>query len=1268
MTDSQVNRALLFGVFALQMDFITRDAFVAAMRAWVREKAKPLGEVLVEQHSLAAIDHSLLTAIAAEQVARDPGEARKCIAALGPLDSVQRDLGQISDSEVQAGIARLVAMQQLARAEEPTLPPVGEVNGTFVPRKEERFELLRQHAWGGLGEVYVAHDRELNREVALKRLQERHAGSADSRIRFLIEAEITGGLEHPGIVPVYGMGMSDDGRPFYAMRFIRGETLRAAIERFHQSDPASQSQWRIGLRHLLGRFIAVCNAVEYAHSRGVVHRDLKPGNIMLGKYGETLVVDWGLAKAAGFRSDVPRGEEQCLVPATTGVSSETLPGSAIGTPGYMSPEQSKGKIEEIGPASDIYTLGATLYLLLTGKEPFESSNIAELLTRVQSGDFVPPRQCNRSVPAPLEAICLKAMSLLPKDRYPTCAALGKDIEHWLDDEPVAAFAEPLSARLYRWIRTHRILAARTVGLAAGLVAGLIVTTILLSRANVRIAASAFETERQRVEATQQRDIAKEQRVAAERERAEATRQRDSATRQLYVSQMNLAQQAWEDNNVGRVHELLAAHVPAHTGDVDRRGWEWHHLWRISHSELRILNVKSLCLAFSPDGKLLVSGGPDGMLRMWNAAGTREVRSIQAHGERINVLTFSRDGKLLVTGCRDGTAKLWDTATWRELRTVTGHPTWEHGLALSPDATRLAISYLDLSLVDTSTAKLLQVLKGHTYLITSLAFTPDGNRLASGAWDGTVRLWDSHTGRELKKLIAGRQGSTAVAISPDGRTLFSGSLDGLLQSWDLETGKELSNLRLHSNKITRLVFSPDGKRLASTSDDTTVKISHLNPGAKIEILRGHSSPVTDVAFSPGGDVVATAGWDTTIRLWDAASRQEPSPLIGPARGSSSSVAFSPDGSCLAQGGAYGTSVRDASTARVLWTELESLSSYPAGNGNALSFDPQGRILASACDDGVVHLRDARNGQLLRRLPSPVDGRCASVDFSPDGRMLAAGNEGGRIVFWSPLDGRRIHELAAHTKSLTCVAFSHDGKYFASAGAESDGSPGGPSDHVSLWDVSTWREIRRLVGHAGVICSVVFGPDSRQIFTGGRDQTIRVWDVETGAMLRVYRGHADDVQCLSLSPDGKRLASSSDDRTTKIWDVATAQELQTFRPEVGPILGVAFSPDGTRVAVACPDYGRVLVWDARPLTADRRTETNATRLLATLIAQVTTEPELLRRIRERTLIDEAVRQWALQAAGVYWKSRVDPTIAAGLPNWYEKQLLLQKQKEQKLQQKK
>ncbi len=339
-----------------------------------------------------------------------------------------------------------------------------------------RYQVLRPHAKGGLGEVFVARDCELNREVALKEIQRQHADDPGSRSRFVLEAEITGGLEHPGIVPVYGLGQYGDGRPYYAMRFIRGDSLQEAVDQFHKAnvggDPAERT---LQLRKLLGRFIDVCNAIQYAHARGVLHRDLKPSNIMLGKYGETLVVDWGLAKVQDCDDEPTGNGETALRPSSGGGVEPTQIGSAIGTPAFMPPEQAAGRLDELGPASDVYSLGATLYYVLTGKPPFRGKKQRALLDQVQQGDFPRPREVQPDVPKPLEAICLRAMATKPDGRYASPQELADDVERYLADEPVAAHTEPLSLRARRWLRKHP---KSVASLAATVLAGLISSSVI----------------------------------------------------------------------------------------------------------------------------------------------------------------------------------------------------------------------------------------------------------------------------------------------------------------------------------------------------------------------------------------------------------------------------------------------------------------------------------------------------------------------------------------------------------------------------------------------------------------------------------------------------------------------------------------------------------------------------------------------------------------------------------------------------------------------
>lgn len=483
--DERADRNLLFGVLALQMDFIRREDLIAATSAWVLDKARGLDQILLQCKALTADEHGLLVALVAKHLAKHNDDPQQSLAAVSSVGSIRDELRKLGDPQLDASLA---AVAQQSRTRDPfatNVPSTCDWGGPGL-----RFRVLRPHARGGLGEVFVAQDLELHREVALKEIQSRFADQPDSRSRFVLEAEITGGLEHPGIVPVYGLGQYADGRPFYAMRFIRGDSLAEAIARFHKADVAGRDpgERTLELRKLLGRFIDVCEAMEYAHSRGILHRDLKPGNIMLGKYGETLVVDWGLAKSVGRGERASETGEPTLHPSSGDSVDPTIMGKAIGTPAYMSPEQAAGRLNELGPASDVYSLGATLYSLLTGQPPFSGSEKGEILQRVEQGDFPPPRELKPKVPAGLQAICLKAMAMKTTDRYPSPKMLADDIEHWLADEPVACCPEPPRMRARRWLKRHPTLVVGTAATVLISLVSLAAIASVVSQSNRTLAA------------------------------------------------------------------------------------------------------------------------------------------------------------------------------------------------------------------------------------------------------------------------------------------------------------------------------------------------------------------------------------------------------------------------------------------------------------------------------------------------------------------------------------------------------------------------------------------------------------------------------------------------------------------------------------------------------------------------------------------------------------------------------------------------------------
>jgi serine/threonine protein kinase len=496
MAAANADRNLLFGLLALQNGLIDQDQLVAAFRAWSRDKGRQIAEYLVVRGDLDADQRNVVQAMVGLHEKKHGGSTEKSLAAIPAGRSTRESLAALGDSDIERTLSHIGSV-----SDDPADRTASFAVGTTTA-DGQRFRVLRPHSRGGLGAVFVALDSELNREVALKQILDAHADDPASRQRFLLEAEVTGGLEHPGIVPVYGLGTYGDGRPYYAMRFIRGDSLKEAIHRFHADlalnrDPGRRS---LELRKLLRRFTDVCNAIAYAHSRGVLHRDIKPGNIIVGRHGETLVVDWGLAKATG---EAELGaQERTLMPPSASGSAETLPGSALGTPAYMSPEQARGESESLGRQSDVYSLGATLYCLMTGRPPLEGDDVGELLRQVQRGEFPRPRQIDGSIDAALEAVCLKAMASKCGDRYDSCRALADDIERLMADEPVTAWREPLSQRARRWMKRHR---TAVTGAAVALVAGVIglgSVAGVQARANMRLRDAKAATERALAETRQ----------------------------------------------------------------------------------------------------------------------------------------------------------------------------------------------------------------------------------------------------------------------------------------------------------------------------------------------------------------------------------------------------------------------------------------------------------------------------------------------------------------------------------------------------------------------------------------------------------------------------------------------------------------------------------------------------------------------------------------------------------------------------------------------
>jgi WD40 repeat protein len=1184
MTTGGSDRELLFGLLAFQNSFIDRETLLGAFQSWMADKSRSLATILRESDKLPAEQADLLEALVKVHLQQHANDAQQSLAAVSSLGSVREDLEQLGDPELQASLGAVSITRQASPDDIATL--IGPDTGSPAtatcssPSASSRFRVLRPHARGGLGTVYVAVDGELNREVALKEIQTQHADNLDNRERFVREALVTGGLEHPNIVPVYGLGTYADGRPYYAMRFVKGDSLQEAIEAYHrhrqekQPDPVALN---LELRKLLGRFIDICNAMEYAHSRGVLHRDLKPGNIMLGKYGETLVVDWGLAKPLGHREKTPDSAEATLVPSGSG-SSETLPGSTIGTPAYMSPEQAAGKLEELGPSSDVYSLGATLYHLLTGKAPFQGE-ARYVLGQVMEGAFKKPRAVAAHVPAALEAICLKGMALEPQNRYQSPRQLADDVEHWLGDEPVSAYREPLKVRVGRWSRKHRTWVMSAGALLVTAVVSLAVGNVLLKQANVQTAKARDEATSALKEADQQRQAAleAERKANDERDRAEEERKRAELAAEKEAEATRVAQAAAEKAKIAADEAIRSSEAEKHAREAEKvarqeavaaaqRAME-EKKRADQNAQVAKENETAAQLAANKEAESAKLAENEANLAKQERDRAEAARN-QAEEERKNAVaaTEKLERQLYVNQITSAQRE-WENSNladaWIYLNDCPQkYRGWEH-------------DYLYTLFTDGQTT-----LRGHEERVSSVGFSPDGRRVVSGSFDNTIKIWDAATGREALTLKGHTLAVCSVCFSDGDQKIISTSFDKTIKVWDATTGLETASIDIPGCKVDPFIgflLSPKGNQIAGLSDNGSVKIWNTINGQETLTLKGPIVRIGGIAFSPDGKQIAILVPDNAqgpfvLKIWNTTTGQETLTLKGNPR-PVSSMAYSPDGKRIVTGNVDSTlKVWDASTGQ----EILTLKGHAGGIGR-VAYSPDGKRIVSGSMDGIK-IWNAIGGNELATLKGHISG-IADVAFSPDGNRIVSCSGDKTIKLWELNSSRDFLRLGTTDWPSTDVSFNPKGMRLASG--RRDGT-------IAIWDEDLGNQLLTIKAHTEQVDDVAFSPDGNRISSCSEDNTIKVWDAISGrlalnlkveGLAEVILKDTNSIQAIAtpgeirFSPDGKFIVGSGDSIIT-IWD-AIKGDLH-FAFQGGSVDGIGFSPDGTRIVCCHENYPVIRVW--------------------------------------------------------------------------------------------
>ncbi len=1036
-------------------------------------------------------------------------------------DATRSSGGSTADGEVPDAVGSddptRTRIGQSPADEQVSSPPAsrqpGRLPAPLQYRDRERYQIVAEHGRGGLGRVFRARDKELGRDVALKELL--HRGSSDE-LRFFREALITARLEHPGIVPIHEAGRWPDGTPFYAMKLVAGRPLKELID---------ECQTLADRLALLPNVIAVADAVAYAHDRRIIHRDLKPSNVIVGEFGETVVIDWGLAKvldaadeASGTDDlDLDTGDDRAPPARDAGV---TVVGTILGTPAYMAPEQARG--EAVDERADVYAIGAILHLLCTGKMIAPGATDATLLAALRASHVDPD----------LAVIAARSCARAASERYPSARALAKDLHAFTAGARISRNYS-LPALLAHWFRRNRRTAltalAVMVFVAAG--AGWMFERTVADRDRVRSAL---------VEARDARAVAETNGRAAE-----------DRTTQLYVEH---GRRALLDDDGHRAYIYLRA--------AQRRGASGPALDTMLGRAGRLVLAERASaqasagvqvVAWRPDGQVFASGNQDGTVEIWSATGER-LAILRGHTEFVWNLTWTPDGSRLISSGRDNVPRLWDPARGTLLAELRGHQVAEgefgRGIpsqVISTDGLRLATSSNggDAWLWDVATGAPVTRLGGHEGSVLAVALSADG-ATAVTADAFAVRIWNLASPGRAHRIIREPTGAVRCATFAPGGFVVTFAAAGPVRVIEPRTGLVVRTLAAHASE-----------RCPVVSDDLVITVGagdELRAWGLDGTRRWETATGLEIsAVTVKGDRVAVGTENGRLRVWDRSSGRPI--VVAPAfRHKIWAVALAPDAASIVAGDLDGM-LRVYATAGV-----DELSRHD-GLAFMVRFGPRDEIQALSPDG--VHIGG-------RQVALAIE----DAALTEDGRVLVLGTD-GRVRLHGPAGDDRGGPVAA---DVILVAITGDGRLAAMAHADNT---------LSLWEVEGWRRRAVLRGHTDKSTALAFDKPGDWLASGSDDGTARVWSTEQGTPSATLRGHNGQVMAVRFMPDGD-LVTGGSDRTARIWALPAGTLRTTFADHRGAVFHVEPSPDGTRLAAAGEGGVYVWSADgallARPLVTD------------------------------------------------------------------------------------